>query len=147
MEQRRLRRALAGRVLGWTRMRALLDAHVFIWWAIQKERLSPTAIRLCEDGNNDLFLSIVSLWEMQLKIQLGKLQFKLPLNDLIEAQQRINGLRLLPIRPQHIYALSQLPFHHKDPFDRLLVAQAITESLPLISADPTLSAYRAQILW
>lgn len=128
-------------------MRLLLDTHTFIWWAIRKERLSPTAIGLCEDRNNDLFLSMVSLWEMQLKTQLGKLQFKLPLNELIEAQQRINGLQLLPIEPQHIYALSQLPFHHKDPFDRLLVAQAITEKLPLISADPTLSAYPAQILW
>lgn len=128
-------------------MRLLLDTHAFIWWAIQKERLSPTAIGLCEDRNNDLYLSMVSLWEMQLKTQLGKLQFKLSLNELIEAQQRINGLQLLSIEPQHIYALGQLPFHHKDPFDRLLVAQAITESLPLISADPTLSAYPAQILW
>ncbi len=84
---------------------------------------------------------------MQLKTQLGKLQFKLPLAELIEAQQRINGLRLLPIEPQHIYPLSQLPFHHKDPFDRLLVAQAITENLPLISGDPTLSAYPPQIIW
>jgi PIN domain nuclease of toxin-antitoxin system len=147
MEQRRLRRAVAGRVLGWTRMRLLLDTHAFIWWAIRKERLSPTAIRLCEDANNDVLLSIVSLWEMQLKTQLGKLQLKLPLNELIEAQQRINGLQLLPIEPQHIYALSQLPFHHKDPFDRLLVSQAITEKLPLISGDQTLSAYAAQILW
>jgi PIN domain nuclease of toxin-antitoxin system len=84
---------------------------------------------------------------MQLKTQLGKLQFNLPLAELIEAQQRVNGLQLLHIEPRHVYALSQSPFHHKDPFDRLLVAQAITETLPLISGDPTLSAYQAQILW
>lgn len=128
-------------------MKLLLDTHAFIWWAIRKERLSPTAIGLCEDGSNDLFLSIVSLWEMQLKIQLGKLRFNLPLNALIEAQQQINGIQLLAIESQHIYGLSQLPFHHKDPFDRLLVAQAVVENLPLISADPTLSTYPAQIVW
>jgi PIN domain nuclease of toxin-antitoxin system len=116
MEQRRLRRAVAGRVLGWTRMRLLLDTHAFIWWAIRKERLSPTAIRLCGDGNNELFLSMVSLWEMQLKTQLGKLQFKLPLAELIDAQQRINGLRLLPIEAQHIYAAEPVALPSQRPF-------------------------------
>jgi PIN domain nuclease of toxin-antitoxin system len=78
---------------------------------------------------------------------LGKLHFNLPLPQLIEDQQRVNGLRLLPIEPNHIYALDQLPFHHKDPFDRLLVAQAIDESLPLVTADPALATYPVQIIW
>jgi PIN domain nuclease of toxin-antitoxin system len=84
---------------------------------------------------------------MQLKIQFGKLHFELPLSQLIEDQEKINGLRLLPIEPTHIYALSQLPYHHKDPFDRLLVAQALTENLPMVSVDPAFAAYPVQIIW
>jgi PIN domain nuclease of toxin-antitoxin system len=92
-------------------------------------------------------LSIASLWEMQLKTQLGKLHFNLPLSQLIEDQQRVNGLQLLPIEPDHIYALGQLPYHHKDPFDRLLIAQALTENLPMVSADPVFKDYSVQIIW
>jgi PIN domain nuclease of toxin-antitoxin system len=128
-------------------MKLLLDTHTFIWWTIQKARLSANALAVMQNPQNELLLSIASLWEMQLKIQLGKLHFNLPLPQLIEDQQRINGLRLLPIDPNHIYTLDQLPFHHKDPFDRLLVAQAIDESLPLLTADPALAAYPVQIIW
>ena len=90
---------------------------------------------------------MVSLWEMQLKVQLGKVRFKLPLDELVEAQQLVNRVRLLQIEPQHIYALSQLPFHHKDPFDRLLIAQAAVEDLPVLSADPAFAAYQVSVLW
>jgi PIN domain nuclease of toxin-antitoxin system len=128
-------------------MKLLLDTHTFIWWTISVARLSSQALSLLQDRQNALFLSLTSLWEMQLKIQLGKLHFNSPLSQIVEEQQRINGLRLLAITPQHIYALGQLPFHHKDPFDRLLIAQAVTETLPLVSADPALAAYQAQIIW
>ena len=128
-------------------MKLLLDTHTFIWWTISAARLSSQALSLLQDRQNGLFLSLASLWEMQLKIQLGKLHFNSPLSQIVEEQQRINGLRLLAITPQHIYALGQLPFHHKDPFDRLLIAQAVTETLPLVSADPALAAYPAQIIW
>lgn len=128
-------------------MKLLLDTHTFIWWTIQKARLSAAALAAMQNQQNELLLSIASLWEMQLKIQLGKLHFNLPLPQLIEDQQRVNGLQLLPIAPDHIYALDQLPFHHKDPFDRLLVAQAIDESLSLVTADPALAAYPARIIW
>ena len=128
-------------------MKLLLDTHAFIWWATKKDSLSQSALGLCQDGDNDLLLSIVSLWEMQLKVQLGKLRFKLPLDELVEAQQLVNRLRLLQIEPQHVYALSQLPFHHKDPFDRLLLAQAVVENLPVLTADPAFSAYQVSVLW
>jgi PIN domain nuclease of toxin-antitoxin system len=128
-------------------MKLLLDTHTFIWWTIQKARLSATALAAMQNPQNQLLLSIASLWEIQLKTQLGKLHFNLPLSQLIEDQQKINGLRLLPIEPDHIYALNQLPYHHKDPFDRLLAAQAIGESLPLVTADPALAAYPVQITW
>jgi PIN domain nuclease of toxin-antitoxin system len=128
-------------------MKLLLDTHTFIWWAIQKASLSTTALAAMQNTQNQLMLSIASLWEMQLKTQLGKLHFNLPLSQLIEDQQRVNGLQLLPIKPNHIYALGQLPYHHKDPFDRLLIAQAPTENLPMVSADPAFTAYSAQIIW
>ncbi|MCI0336415.1 MAG: type II toxin-antitoxin system VapC family toxin [Acidobacteria bacterium] len=128
-------------------MKLLLDTHTFIWWTIQKASLSALALAVMQDPQNQLLLSIASLWEMQLKMQLGKLHFNLPLSQLIEDQQRINGLRLLPIEPVHIYALSQLPSHHKDPFDRLLITQAITENFLLVSADPAFAAYSVRIIW
>jgi PIN domain nuclease of toxin-antitoxin system len=128
-------------------MKLLLDTHTFIWWAIQKARLSATTLAAMQNTQNQLMLSIASLWEMQLKTQLGKLHFNLPLSQLIEDQQRVNGLQLLPIEPDHIYALGQLLYHHKDPFDRLLIAQALTENLPMVSADPVFKAYPVQIIW
>jgi PIN domain nuclease of toxin-antitoxin system len=128
-------------------MKLLLDTHTFIWWAIQKARISATALAAMQNTQNQLMLSIASLWEMQLKTQLGKLHFNLPLSQLIEDQRRINGLQLLPIEPDHIYALGQLPYHHKDPFDRLLIAQTLTENLPMVSADPAFKAYSVQIIW
>lgn len=128
-------------------MKLLLDTHAFIWWIIQTTRLSSTALAAMQNPQNELFLSVVSIWEMQLKIQLGKLHFNLALPELIEEQQLLNGIKLLTIKPEHIYALSQLPFHHKDPFDRLLIAQAITENLPLVSDDTKFPAYPVQIIW
>jgi PIN domain nuclease of toxin-antitoxin system len=128
-------------------MKLLLDTHTFIWWTISVARLSSQALSLLQDRQNALFLSLASLWEMQLKIQLGKLHFNSPLSQIVEEQQRINGLKLLSIAPEHIYALDQLPFHHKDPFDRLLIAQAMTETIPVVSADAAFAAYPAQIIW
>lgn len=128
-------------------MKLLLDTHAFIWWMIQTSRLSATALAAMQNPQNELLLSVISLWEMQLKIQLGRLHFKLPLPELIEEQQQLNGIKLLLLKPEHIYALSQLPFHHQDPFDRLLIAQAITEQTPIISTDAKFPAYPVQIIW
>lgn len=122
-------------------MRLLLDTHIFIWWNTDASLLTSTARALCADRNNTLILSLVSIWEMQIKSQLGKLTFNVPLPELIESQQRVNGLEILPITPQHIYALSHLPLHHKDPFDRLLIAQSQVEKLSLITADGVFGQY------
>lgn len=128
-------------------MRFLLDTHAFIWWTISTAQLSPTAFALLCDPRNEPVLSLVSLWEMQIKLQIGKLHLQHPLEFIIAEQQRVNRLRLLPLTTNHSYALGPLPFHHKDPFDRLLIAQAITETLPLVSDDTTFPAYPAQIIW
>ena len=127
-------------------MRVLLDTHIFIWWNGDLDQLSATARALCEDKGNTLVLSLVSVWEMQIKNQLGKLTFNQPLPEIIHSQQRSNGLELLPITTEHIYALQNLPAHHRDPFDRLLVAQANVEQMPLVSADPALRQYEVTLL-
>lgn len=127
-------------------MRILLDTRIFIWWNGNLRLLSPTARALCEDPRNTLLLSCVSLWEMQIKYQIGKLHFNDPLFEIIRTQQQSNGLQLLPIETEHIFALQELPFHHRDPFDRLLIAQSKVERIPLLSADGAFSQYDVELL-
>lgn len=127
-------------------MRLLLDTHIFIWWNGNLSLLTPNARTLLEDEGNTLVLSLVSVWEMQIKSQLGKLVFNQPLAQLIEYQQQANNLELLPIKLDHIYALQSLPEHHKDPFDRLLIAQAKTEQVALVTADAKFAQYNVQLL-
>lgn len=127
-------------------MKLLLDTHIFIWWADQPEQLSPASLSALEDEANELLLSVASVWEMQVKIQLGKLKLSLPLKELIETQQQTNNLSVSPVTLAHVLALDALPFHHKDPFDRLLIAQSIDEDLTLVSADSQFSAYSVKLL-
>lgn len=127
-------------------MKLLLDTHVFIWWADQQERLSATALSALNDEANDLILSVASVWEMQIKFQLGKLKLSLPIEELVETQVETNGLRILPVELAHVLALDALPFHHKDPFDRLLIAQSIHEDVTLVSVDPEFPAYSVKLL-
>src|SRR5438309_1437397 len=127
-------------------MRLLLDTHIFLWWVDHPEKLSDTARSALEDEANDLLLSVASVWEMQIKIQFGKLKLSLPLKDLIKNQQETNDLVVLPVDLTHVLALDALPAHHKDPFDRLLIAQSIEEDLTLVSADSQFSAYSVRLL-
>jgi PIN domain nuclease of toxin-antitoxin system len=128
-------------------MKLLLDMHTFIWWDSEPRRLSPEVLALCQDSENLLLLSVASAWEIQIKKQLGKLELALPLAELIESQQRINNLEILPVRLEHVLQLETLPPHHKDPFDRLLIAQAITEQAALVSSDPAFAKYPVQLVW
>jgi PIN domain nuclease of toxin-antitoxin system len=127
-------------------MRVLLDTHIFIWWNGDLKLLSPAARAICEDEKNILMLSLVSVWEMQIKTQLGKIVLKQPLAEIIKSQQRKNNIEILPITTEHIYALSDLPNHHKDPFDRLLIAQSTSEQIPLLSADSEFRQYQIDLL-
>ena len=127
-------------------MRLLLDTHIFLWWADNPEKLSRTALSAITDETNELVLSVSSVWEIQIKIQLGKLKLSLPLRELIQNQQETNELIISPILLSHVLALNYLPTHHKDPFDRLLIAQSIDEDLTLVSADPQFSAYSLKLL-
>jgi PIN domain nuclease of toxin-antitoxin system len=128
-------------------MRLLLDTHTFIWWDSDPEKLSSKALALCQDRSNTILLSVVSVWEMQIKSQLGKLKLKSPLREVVESQCKTNGLEVLPIDLEHVLALQTLPTPHKDPFDRLLIAQANAEKAILVSNDPLFEQYPVRVMW
>lgn len=128
-------------------MNLLLDTHTFIWWDSQPNRLSPQVLELCRDRSNTLILSIVSIWEMQIKSQLGKLQLDSSLHELVMKQQRTNDIQICNARLEHVLELEKLPLHHRDPFDRLLIAQARVENAIFLSRDTAFSAYSVQVVW
>ena len=128
-------------------MKLLFDTHAFIWWDGAPANLSTHVLALCQDPANTLLLSVASVWEMQIKLHLGKLKLSLPLPEIIEGQRRTNSIEVLPIALDHVLALDTLPDHHKDPFDRLLIAQAIVEGAALMSHDPILQKYSAKLVW
>ncbi|MEN9849285.1 MAG: hypothetical protein RL368_2025 [Pseudomonadota bacterium] len=128
-------------------MNILLDTHAFLWLRSNPEKVPEKLLAVYYDLNNTVFLSVASIWEMQIKHQLGKLELKLPLDVLIEEQCRNNALKILPIEISHIFALANLPFHHKDPFDRLIITQAKLENLKLASADTVFRQYEIDLFW
>ena len=128
-------------------MKLLLDTHVFIWWACEPDKLSQKVLGLCEDAENSLILSVASVWEMQIKMQLGKMKLHLPIKELIENQQEANNLEVLQIQFNHVMGIDGLPAIHNDPFDRLLIAQTNTENLTLISKDKKIAEYPVESLW
>jgi len=128
-------------------MNLLLDTHVFLWLNDTPEKLSSAALAACQDENNTLFLSLVSAWEIQIKQQLGKLELSENLQTLISTQQQQNGLQLLPIELAHIEELANLPSSHRDPFDRLLIAQTIKQQMHIVSADQVFTEYPVKLIW
>jgi len=127
-------------------VRLLLDTQIFIWWDSESEKLPSGILQLCEDKANLLVLSVASVWEIQIKAQLGKLNLDRPLQQIIRDQQDDNRLELLPVEAVHVFGLQTLPFHHRDPFDRLLIAQAITEGMPVLSTDAMFRQYPVQVI-
>jgi len=128
-------------------MRLLLDTHSFLWFAEDDPRLSATARALIEDAANEVLLSLGSVWEIAIKVSRGKLQLDQPLLTLVQQEVRLDGMVLLAITLDHLAVVSTLPFHHRDPFDRLLVAQAQVEAVPLVSVDTALDSYGITRLW
>lgn len=128
-------------------MRVVLDTHAFLWFVGDEPRLSENARALIEDRATNPFLSIASVWEMAIKVGLGKLTPHVPFPMLISEQLNENGIALLDITVDHALHVAQLPFHHRDPFDRMLIAQAITEGLPIISADSVFDTYSVTRIW
>jgi PIN domain nuclease of toxin-antitoxin system len=125
----------------------LLDTHTFLWFIAGSEKLTAAARELIEESANQPFLSAASLWEMAIKLSLGRLHLGRPFEDLIPEQIRLNGIQLLGIELEHVTPVTTLPFHHRDPFDRLIVAQAMAEQMPIVSADPAFDAYPIERLW
>ncbi len=128
-------------------MKVLLDTHTFIWLDTLPEKLSKMAMDICQNVDNQLYLSIASIWEIQIKIQLGKLNLRVPLADMLKVQQQENDLNILNITVEHIYQLQNLPFFHNDPFDRLIIAQSSLENMTLVSADGKFKNYDISVLW
>ncbi len=128
-------------------MNILIDTHVFIWWDSEPGKLSKRAFELCVDPDNTLILSTASLWEIQIKSQLGKIQLDKPLEEIVHEQKVANNLQTLPIADRHVYEIGNLPLIHKDPFDRIIVAQAKSEGFKLITHDNKLREYRIHIEW
>jgi PIN domain nuclease of toxin-antitoxin system len=128
-------------------MRLLLDTHTFLWFIAGDPNLSPKARLLIEDAANQPLLSVASLWEMAIKVSLGKLSFDQPFKTLIPQQLSLNGITLLDITINHIAVITNLPFHHRDPFDRLIIAQAIIEQIPIVGKDTAFDSYDISRLW
>ena len=128
-------------------MKLLLDTHVFLWLRSEPHRLSPRVLSAYQDPANRIYLSIVSVWEMQIKHQIGKLRLDMPLRELIEKQYDANTLEILPFKLNHIFGLQNLPLHHKDPFDRLLIVQSQEENICLASSDSLFNLYSVNLFW
>jgi len=124
-----------------------LDTHTFIWLDNDPDRLSSQVFALCADKNHELLLSMASIWEMQIKLLLGKLTLPLPLAAMIAGQQLTNRLKILPIEIPHILELAALPDYHKDPFDRMLIAQTRVEGLTLLTDDAHIAKYPVAVVW
>lgn len=128
-------------------MRALLDTHAFLWGIAGDVRMSRHA-RNIFTGPSDLFISIASIWEILIKVQVGKLNFPQPAGTYIISKLAENRIEVLPISLDHLMESERLPMHHRDPFDRILIAQSLTEYLPLVSADPIFEKYSSlKVTW
>jgi PIN domain nuclease of toxin-antitoxin system len=127
--------------------RYLLDTHTFIWWVEDSPKLSVTAREIIGKLDNACFFSLASAWEMAIKCSLGKLKLTVPLRKYIPEQMAANDFKLLPISFSHTCKVETLPLHHRDPFDRLLVVQAMTEKMAIISADTSLNDYHISRVW
>jgi PIN domain nuclease of toxin-antitoxin system len=128
-------------------MRVLLDTHAFLWWIWDAPELSAKARKYIANPENECLLSLASVWEIAIKSSLGKLKIDRSLDQFIPEQLSANGFRPLEIGFRHIVQVHTMPFHHKDPFDRLLAAQAQEEKLLIISADPIFTKYGIKRIW
>ncbi|MBK8255141.1 MAG: type II toxin-antitoxin system VapC family toxin [Polyangiaceae bacterium] len=128
-------------------MRLLLDTHAFLWFVAGSSRLSTTARAAIEARENERFLSAASIFEMAVKMSLGKLTVGLPIEELLGRELASGGFALLPIEIRHVGQLASLPFYHRDPFDRLLAAQALVDALMFVSADEAFDSYGVQRHW
>lgn len=128
-------------------MRLLLDTHAFLWFVTNDPQLSETALDVIAEPTNSILLSPASYWEIAIKVSLGKYPITVSFETFFREGVEGSEIAILPIGIRHAGVLSSLPMHHKDPFDRMLVAQAIAEKIPIVSIDSALDAYDIGRLW
>jgi len=128
-------------------VRVLLDTHALMWWTGEPGRLSPRVRELLNDDRNEIVWSVVGTWELALKISRGKLKLPLPLPQFLDASVNQAGIRHLAVESRHALAQLELPGHHWDPFDRMLIAQAQVEGLSIVSTDRAFARYSVQTIW
>ena len=128
-------------------MKALLDTHAFLWWITDSPRLTTRVLQFVRDPSNSLFLSAASGWEIAIKAGIGKLHLSEDLDAFIDEQLTLNRIDVLPVQMSHALFVRKLPAHHRDPFDRLLIAQSLIEGMPLITVDPPIVRYPVQTIW
>ena len=128
-------------------MNLLLDTHTLLWFIAGSSSLSASARTSIEDAENNKFVSIVSIWETAIKVSTGKMSLSSLFDTLFPRQLEINGFELLPVKVEHTSLVTTLPFHHRDPFDRLLIAQGIVEDFVIVTTDSEFSDYAIKLLW
>lgn len=128
-------------------MRCLLDTHTFLWFINGDARLGERAREVISNIENEVLLSIASLWEIAIKLSLGKIELEVSFPELVQRQLIANEIGLLSLDPRHLFTLTDLPFHHRDPFDRLIIAQAMSEGMPVLSGDEEFQKYPVQTVW
>jgi PIN domain nuclease of toxin-antitoxin system len=128
-------------------MRLLLDTHTFLWWVSDSRELSRRARSAIARAGNECLVSVASCWEMAIKASLGKLTLEVGLERFLPEQMAVNGFRELPIELRHVVRVGRLPFHHHDPFDRLLAAQSLEEALAIVSRDAVFRRYGVKRVW
>lgn len=128
-------------------MNLLLDTHTFLWFIAGSSLLTRKARAAIEDENNRIFLSVASLWEIAIKVSLGKIKLSESFDTFIPEQLTVNGIELLDISIEHTALVATMPFHHRDPFDRLIAAQARVENITLVSTDDVFDSYEVIRLW
>ena len=127
-------------------MRLLLDSHVFLWWLQDSPRLSRNARSMMQAPAASVFVSAASIWEIAIKLSIGKLRWRGAANTPIDSSIVACGFTEVPVTARHAAAVRELPYHHGDPFDRLLVAQALAEGLRIVTADPAFAAYGVSVV-
>jgi PIN domain nuclease of toxin-antitoxin system len=129
-------------------MKVLLDTCAFLWLVTNdSEHLTETAKNTFLNEENEIFFSLVSAWEISIKASIGKLNVPLPVHNFLTLQIELNQLSVLPLKLSHVTKIYELPFRHKDPFDRLLIAQAIIEELPILTGDSVFDSYNVRKIW
>lgn len=128
-------------------MKILLDTHTFLWWITDDQRLPDHAREIISNGDNELFLSAASGWEITIKAKIGRLNLPDEPQRFIPEQMKLNFIQSLPIQMSHALHVSTLPDYHRDPFDRLLIAQSQLEGIPILSSDPQIANYQVEVIW